>query len=136
MKEEIISFEAAKLAKKTGFSEACKNWYNFSGLLIKEASTAQYPSNDKRFPSYSAPTQSLLQRWLREKHDLFVSISSWFGRDLEYKYNIEEICIIGDWKRDLKNNYDNESYITYEQALEAGLLEALNIIIKDESNSN
>lgn len=74
MEDQLISFETAKLAKEKGFEEKTKTWYNFSGLSVS-GEQSQYPSNDKRFPSYSRPTQSLLQRWLREKHRIDIDIS-------------------------------------------------------------
>jgi hypothetical protein len=70
----------------------------------------------------SAPTQSLLQKWLREKHNLHIDIP--YQDDiLGYGYKITTI---------LNNTEGTEEYQTkpwcYEEALEEGLLQALTTI--------
>jgi hypothetical protein len=121
MEEQIISFETAKLAKECNYKEKCKNWYNFSGLLIKDAPEANYPSNQKKFPSYSAPTQSLLQRWLREVHNIHIEIV-YIDEVLKFQ---AQICLMGT------NTIISDTKCgTYEEVLEEGLKEALNLINK------
>lgn len=76
----------------------------------------------KYFYSYSAPTQSLLQRWLREVHNIHISmLHFWdFENDTEsYKANISQI-----------NNevLHTDFHDSYELALEEGLKKALNLI--------
>ena len=72
---------------------------------------------------YPAPTQSLLQKWLREKHKIVLIIGYQYEDDLTpYSYWIYkegESLPINQWVDDLK---------TYEQALELGLQEALKLI--------
>lgn len=77
---------------------------------------------------YPAPTQSLLQKWLREAHQLHLEIQVqdyvetpkfyWniFGT---YKNNKIIRCIA---------NSPREDYVSYEEALEAGLQKALSYI--------
>lgn len=77
---------------------------------------------------YPAPTQSLLQKWLRETHQLHLEIQVqdyvetpkfyWniFGT---YKNNKIIRCIA---------NSPREDYVSYEEALEAGLQKALSYI--------
>ena len=97
MKEELISFETAKLAKEVG----CKSSLGLSPLA-------------------SDFTQSLLQRWLREKHKVLV----W----------IKPVPNVGKWSvyvDDTVGRHLVADYIfkdTYEEALEAGLLETLKLI--------
>ena len=59
MTDTLVSFAAAILAKEKGFNEPCSHRYNVG---------ATSELND-----LLAPTQSLLQRWLREKHNIFAS---------------------------------------------------------------
>lgn len=68
------------------------------------------------FISYSAPTQSLLQKWLREVHKLDVLVVK--HRDSFYHV----YCFQHDM------NTENNNYTTYEEALEIGLQEALKLI--------
>ena len=69
-----------------------------------------------------------LQRWLREKHSLYVmleeteTLSSESGIGFYYK-----IIKVKD-KEHLRLEYSNYFYKTYEEALEAGLKEGLKLI--------
>jgi hypothetical protein len=70
---------------------------------------------------YSAPTQSLLQRWLREKHNILLAILPWkdHAADVNDKHNFRPMLVgIKTWKE----------FPTYEEALEKGLLESLKLI--------
>lgn len=105
MKEQLISFETAKLAKE-------KN-YPFYFTAIGD--TKEVPLN--------IPTQSLLQKWLREKHDIHININTYYFEDLQkYGYEVEDIIHPEGWI--VLNNPKK----TYEEALEKGLQEALKLI--------
>jgi|TARA_R110000765_G_scaffold344689_1_gene434922 hypothetical protein len=116
MKEKLITFETAKLAKekelKIGFINTV---YNPSGKLID--------LNDRQqegFIPIQAPTQSLLQKWLREIHNIDIQIHSISG-----KYFVK----IKYWDRSFHMTSSVEiSGKTYEEALEKGLQEALKLI--------
>ena len=73
---------------------------------------------------YSAPTQSLLQKWVREEHKIFVccGISSTNYREklLSFDTNV--------YTHDLGHSQTFKENSSYEQALEAGLIEALKLI--------
>ena len=129
MKDEIIKFETAKLAKENGYLKI-NGWMGFvdkfyhprTKTLLSMGRTGKTPFNDLIY----APTQSLLQRWLREKHDIFVTVSipySEFG-----KYSSEV------WENNLEDGVkilaiDGMTVFTsYEESLEEGLLEALKLI--------
>lgn len=96
------------------------------------------------FTSFSAPTQSLLQKWLREKHDIevyvFREMSS--SDDSEWNYKIRYFANPTE-KREYKQyetidsmtfypgGYSNDTNgSSYEQALEDGLARALHLIKK------
>jgi hypothetical protein len=139
MEEIYISFETSKLAKEKGFEELCFYHYTKQGKLIEphlengsstdvefnvELNELLENHNYKHWDKYSAPTQSLLQKWLREKHGAYVEVSI----NTEYKYNII-IFFKGEfiYIRDNKNN-EVSQYNKYEEALEEGLYEALKLI--------
>lgn len=78
--------------------------------------------------TFSAPTQSLLQKWLREKHKINVSSDLWdyLGKKqlCTYQYNILKI----DPNSDYIKSHKPKMGTTYEEALEIGLQEALKLI--------
>ena len=118
MTEQLISFETAKLAKEKGFDDIKRPYYTRSGNLVRDSFTG---------PFCAAPTQSLLQRWLREEHNIIA--------DLKVGYRIYPDKFYFYYWRILKNteeceiDYTSEQqYSNYEEALEKGLLEALKLI--------
>ena len=107
MTEQLITHETHTLAKEKGFK-------------IKTCRCGGFPMC---ICDLELPTQSLLQKWLREVHCIdVISYPSFMGVNLNYYY-----VIIKD--RDFNNPIQQESLgMTYEAALEAGLLEALKLI--------
>ena len=72
---------------------------------------------------YWRSTQSLLQRWLREKHYIFVGVNV---RNLDNDFYFELQSIFNfDTEVVLNQDVCGKMYDTYEEALEDGLLEAL-----------
>jgi hypothetical protein len=142
MKEQLISFETAKLAKEKGFDGICDYLWNFPRSNKLETCKHKNSELNKDKAWYSAPTQSLLQKWLREKHSIHVY--PLMQREWSYsedKLEFEEyICMIFS----LKDTPDKTilPYVealdfdctihesTYEKALEKGLQEALKLIKK------
>lgn len=132
MEDTLVGFKVAKLAKEKGYKEPCVNWYNFSGLLIKDSATKQYPSNDKRFPSYSAPTSSLLQQWFRKTQGLVVDALPFRSEDsketLQWYYIITNILTDTPIYLNADTlNASPENFSSYEEALENGLINALKL---------
>ena len=159
MKEQLISFETAKLAKEKGFGLGENDYvilptvYELDGSLYNNGELTgsverKYRNNsnhlgadtiddfeasvfclDNSLDEYIlAPTQSLLQRWLREQHNINITI-----HELDYRYTI--IKNKPSWIYKLlgigNNNLNFESdmnYNKYEVALESGLQEALKLI--------
>jgi hypothetical protein len=142
MKDEIVSFEIATLARDKGFHDviSCirgKNYYNLEGELngdssneLKEYLRWKKEGGELKEINISAPTQSLLQRWLREKHNTFVICTQEFYPDginylvQVFKYTPEkERCYEGTMLYG-----DNAEFETYELSLEFGLRLALELI--------
>ena len=108
MEDTLITFETAKLAKEKGF-EFKVVWEYILGF-----------KNNHERDKY-LPTQSLLQKWLREKHNIIVLVD-YEGIDgyyYKYYYYINEVK---------KYNASDKNYITFEEAYEIGLQEALKLI--------
>lgn len=124
MEEVLISLETAKLAKEKGFNQFyCNTHYNKIDKLIVD--TEGYPNGDRwvEYMKYciSAPTQSLLQKWLREKHNIHI-VCWWY--DKEDKFYTE---LGRKTKEKIFVQCGNTTLLfnTYEEALEEGLQEAL-----------
>jgi hypothetical protein len=144
MKEQLISFKTAKLAKEKGFDVECLNFYTKprSKMFGIDEHGRNYPSTNKSKKLYSigkdatlhienvmfAPTQSLLQKWLREVHNIHIEIKiSNLGRYYwaYNEFNMENISNVTFWRR---QDVSSEKVPTYEEALGKGLQEALKLI--------
>ena len=136
MKEQIISFDTAKLAKDKGFKNTTphklgRSYYNHLGKLngdvIEYIKAFVNEKDTTHLNTIDAPTQSLLQKWLREEHDIncFVefkpNIKKWDYCTYPMKLNGKEYV-------QLRQKQIQNSYNTYEEALEVGLVNALNLI--------
>ena len=127
MQEQRISFETAKLAKEKGFilnyPTAC---YTDDGQLwvSENLLSERITGKPKPLLIFNAPTQSLLQKWLREKHNILVE-PSWEGTHEIYSINYRIIILGNTIYKDFRGCFDGQSY---EQALEVGLQEALKLI--------
>ena len=132
MEEQLISYETAKLAKEKGFDEKVYREYDKSGYLrctSKSADVVLGPYDELlKSTEYPAPTQSLLQRWLREVHKINIFISS---------KTIENKTIFIPHGRTIPDTIKNNLIVdiiqyctnnTYEEALEIALFEALKLI--------
>lgn len=123
MKEQVISFETANLAKKKGFDLEVQYTY------ADDEGNADFFDDWENWNSYeddySAPTQSLLQKWIREKHEIDIFIEP-FHIDKKSYYVLH-----GVYNSYETRNFpvgDRPTFDTYEQALEVALQEALKLI--------
>ncbi len=124
MEEDLIKFETAKLAKEKGFDIPCKKsyWVNPDGQFW----LASYSYDRDRYLGNSwklAPTQSLLQKWLREEHSLHISL---YIQENTYLHRWRVKVFYLDKLED--PNVHFWDFDTYEEALEKGLQGALNLI--------
>ena len=145
MEEQLITFETAKLAKEKGFKSDNPTTEYVPAFLIHEFEGFHYlgeiqEEDYNREDFYLAPTQSLLQKWFRDIHNINISIEyeSIGSDDYEYCYTIkyEE----GNAKRQCNRikiieslqfypgGYINVAADTYEEVLEFALQKALNLI--------
>lgn len=124
MKEQLISFETAKLAKEKGFDIKCDNFYrdnkDLHGKRGKKSGVV--PPVSQAINRQLAPTQPLLQKWLRDSKLAIVQVGPVDDWD-HWGYNVlMEDCMSPFFAIPLTS----KEYPAYEEALEAGLLEALN----------
>ena len=130
MEDTRVTFETAKLAKEKGFFQETNRleipYYNYKGAFKGDVSDWRIRKyirgeNTSDIEFVSAPTQSLLVKWLREEHNIIVlvdyeGIDGYYYKFYSYKEG--------------NKNYDasDKNYNTYEEALEAGIQEALKLI--------
>jgi len=141
MEEKIITLETAKLAKEKGFDWKCLNYW---GINYATGEIPQINSSFNRHPqnyngdkfvdqSYSAPTQSLVQKWLREEHNINVIaypvIMQHNEEDREQtEEEMEYFYIIYNKGLEMFKSIKDPMFDTYEEALEDGLKSGLNLI--------
>jgi len=138
MQEQVVTFETAKLAKEKDFSKPItklwgNHYYNYKGELdgdcleqIKEfiLSKKENREVDAKYGNIEAPTQSLLQKWLREQYRLHITINVGLPHNCPIMYYSNVIKFGMHHKSKFKSKFFN----TYEEALEVGLQEALKLI--------
>ena len=106
--EHYVSFEIAKLLKEAGFDWECIEYYPSSFMAC-------------RYEDYVKPTLDVAQRWLREVHHLHITIfsssqESWMFRITKQHQSLED-------------GVYGEDFYSYEEAQEAGIKKALEIIL-------
>ena len=132
MKDKLIDFETAKLAKEKRF-----NWLSYfyymenNPTAVEEAFNKNNPwdfnfkdeYNTTSFKSITAPTQSILQKWLREEYSIQMVIKPWYDPEL---FEFQFTCDV--FGTEFTNYIKSHRHDTYEEALEEGLVNALNLI--------
>lgn len=127
-----MSFETANLAKEKGFDEPTLYAYNeVRKTLARMRYCVKRNSRTDGIMKLAAPTQSLLQRWLREEKKVHIEIAynPMYGGFMPY------ICKIVEGEEGVFTLLEKNSHCiamsnaTYENALEAGLQYALKNLI-------
>ena len=134
--EQLVKYNTAILAKEKGFNDLCNTVY------INENKTAiHFPMNselgfssikefndrglrnstlkelDTKFKcEVTAPTQFELQTWLRKTFNIYISVN--IGEKSDFIVNVKF----------LTKEFSERIFDTYEEALEAGLYQALNFL--------
>ena len=124
MTEELVTFETAKFLKEKGFDIACEN-------VVREDKTRMNTlfRTNKNLPKtcYSLPTQAIVAKWLRETKNVHICI---YNNACGYGYEISKADNGTHISNDLKDGPNNGGvWDTYEEALEAGIKEALSLIV-------
>jgi len=120
VKEQVITLETAKLAKEVKLRYPHKSWYDSPHLAKPEVVLNNSKHDDDMYP---APTQSLLQKWLRDKHNIHVIPVS--GEHGLPHYDFCCMFYNGHW---FNASQEVSDYDSYEEALEDGLQTALEFI--------
>lgn len=129
MKEHLITFDTAKLAKEKGFNEFSVSLYTSNGDII----TSLNLNTDKRgIVFYSAPTQALLQQWFRDIHKVDIDVDRTQDGYIAYPFKANDskkkMELVIELLKNSPDNRDKFISSSYEEALERGLLNALKLI--------
>lgn len=161
MKDELVTFETAQLAKEKGFDWKCEYFYgwdntknsiNYPQAYIfdyKTGKNLEYVLQRENWNKFdfdkekilgskwstigiiveyfticcSASTQSLLQKWLREEHNIHV-----YARNGELDNEDTFFAFYFDMNNIEETISEVWKYDTYEEALEKGLEKSLKLI--------
>lgn len=135
IEEQFVSFDTARMLKEAGFDAPCRGvyvtdrtgYYEFREYDNKQTKDDLCWNTEDGFQyEYLAPTQALAARWLREVHKIHV------GADMAYSKLVAEKWIyLIRFTDSIGNPYKCVGWFNdYEEALEAGLQEAIKLIKK------
>lgn len=120
MEEQLVSLEIARLLEEKGFCNGSAYYYdNFKQELHRNGNDSIY-INGLEEDYIEVPTQSLVQKWLRETKETIVLVdyNMVYSGKWNYEYCSGKCGFVAS----------EGCYDTYEEALEEGLKEALNLI--------
>jgi len=123
MKEQLISYPTAVLAKEKGFEQK-----HISDHYLKDGTLDTSDMAWMNGLSFgSAPTQALLQRWIREEHGINIDVFSYVEFHPRVEFSYRHMVLRHSISKNIPES-EPDSYKTYEAALEAGLVESLKLI--------
>lgn len=118
MHDEICTYEVAKLAQEKGFPLQ---------KVIKQDGRAFFYELPQSHPDWAncdawyLPTQSLLQRWLREERGLCISVEAYPTLAINGKICFAWVIKSGSDGHFMESNDSLQTFSTYELALEDAL---------------
>lgn len=129
MKEELITFQTAKLAKEKGLvdKEFSINYYLPDGTMDLKILMKNPDIKNKGY-GYYAPTQALLQKWLREVHNIHVEIKNDVAIGSKDAMHYSVTIIDGRHENKFYPLWGYNGIRKYEEALDSGLHQALQLI--------
>ena len=128
--ECYVSLEVAKLLKEVGFNWEVKTYYHYLSPYDEynlEFDSISTNYNHLNNADFSAPTLDVAQRWLRETKNvvLLVVFNDYENYEENERYGVT-IYVAKERIIELA------TYSTYEEAQEAGIKKALEIILEKE----
>lgn len=124
--DEICTYDVAKLAKEKGFNEYVEAFYAEDYNIPHTQGPEKWNEYKGR---YAAPTQSLLQRWLREEKDLCISVEAYPTLVIVGKVCFAWVVKSRSDGHFMESNDSLLTFPTYELALEDALKYALEKLI-------
>ena len=133
MTEELVTLETAKLLKEKGFNWKCEHTISCDNIIRRydiPQSMSCSTEIDNEPVEFLCPVLYIAQKWLREIRGVNVWVEPVIGKRwkisfCDFNSPIEE----SDWmENEINKGNGYKVYDTYEEALEAGLQEALKLI--------
>lgn len=128
-KEDYVSLEVAKLLKGKGFNEYCGAYYHLIWKYMTEEECFEvapdygFRNKDNGYRA-GAPTMYEAQKWLREKHNIHLDVRcTAYCKPLNRCDYMCEVSALS-----YHTFSDTKVFHRYEEALNAGILEALKLI--------
>jgi len=135
MQEKVINLETAKLAHEKGFKARQSTYFDENGELIElyecycddsdvnSCSCGAIETYDMGKDAIQAPTHALLQKWLRELRTpiIVTPTTDFVAWEVQIQHPDKGLFTI-------TKNSEDRWFNSYEEAMEAGLLEALKLI--------
>lgn len=129
MIEEFVTFETAKLLKEKGFNWKCGHTTSCDNIIRRydiPQSMSCCTEIDNGPVEFLCPVLYVAQKWLRETKDIHICI---YNCACGYGYEISKADNGTHMASSVyKGTNDGEEWDSYEEALEAGLQEALKLI--------
>ena len=123
--EDYVSFETAKLLKEKGFEGKMHTFYTEEGTEMESAYVV--PSNF--FPIYR-PTLQMATKWLREVHNLYISVEMGFDVDNpQYFFFVPSVCKFSNKDGEYFTPFSEMEFNTYEDAAELAIKYCLENLI-------
>lgn len=124
MVERLVTIETTKRLKEKGFNKYCENIAKEdNGWKTQRICNINYVLPES---CYFRPSQTIAQKWLRETKNLHICI---YNNASGYGYEISKADNGTHISNDLSDGpNDGGKWDTYEEALEAGIQEALKFI--------
>lgn len=124
-KEDYVSIEVAKLLKEKGFDEYCNTCYYYhDNEWILQDGNNRNRINGKDW--MSRPNLYEAQKWIRNNHNIHIVIDNYACGYAWFLYKADNGTRISEYAEDGPN--DGGCWDTYEEALNAGIIEALKLI--------
>ena len=131
--EEICTYEVCKLAKEKGFPQHIGN----DAYIVENEYDNEYEVGccypiqfiPDYLPTITAPTQSLLQRWLREEKGLCISVEAYPTLTIIGKVCFAWVIKSGSDGHFMQSNDSPQTFCAYEPALEDALKYTLENLI-------
>lgn len=122
------------LDTKDGYNLHCDRDFGMYAIKVTDwnHATIYFDGEFIKIDCFSAPSQSILQKWLREVHKLRVFVTQKVSGGFAFDIFNATGEVGRPWNR---NSFFFTKHAEYEEALEIGLQEALKMI-GDESDSN
>lgn len=118
--DDLVTYETALLAREKGFNIDC-------GWKIRKLEDGSFTHTNCSKLGVEQPTQSLLKKWLQEKHNIHVNNFCEIWSDLHYNYHSKiNFQKDGFWEWFIPTK--GKDNLSYKDALEIGLYQCLQLV--------